>query len=100
MQEKDAVERRENMSILALRIGEWVMFSTGVVLLLWPLFAHVNLVTAPPNGALSSMSLFVLSMAFAWNCRWLRGASISTVAVLLWLAASWCAILLEASGIV
>lgn len=96
MQGEDSDRRQDRSRNLAFRAGEWVMFLTAVALLTWPLLANIDVAPAPANGALSVIPLFVLSMAFAWCCRWMRGEGVNPIVVLLWLAAAWLAILFEA----
>jgi hypothetical protein len=98
MQDADGVERNRTKAVLAaFTIGEWLMLSTAVILFLWPVLAGMGLALAAPPGSVVSMTpLIVLSLAFAWSFRWLRGAAASLPAVVLWIATAWSVIVFEA----
>lgn len=97
MWDRDITSEYRSRSVqIAFIVGEWLMFATAVALIGWQTLAVIERVPPPPDGTLSVTALIVLSLAFAWNFRWLRGAPASIISVFLWIAASWFVILNEA----
>lgn len=80
--------------LIAFAAGQWLMFATSLFLIFQPIVSGFSSTTTHTDDV--PTVLIVLSLAFAWNFRWLRGARVSLAGAVLWIVVAWSAIAFEA----